>query len=254
MRKLVIVVIGLCLMSGSVWAVTQGGYPLDTAPIDLHNKASLQRGAKLFVNYCMGCHSAKYQRYNRLARDFGLTEEQVSENLILNVDTKVGDTMDIAMRTDESKEWFGAAPPDLTLIARSKGVDYLYTYLRTFYRDDSRPLGVNNAVFPAVGMPHVLWQLQGWQEPVYEAAHGADHGEAGGGEEEVITGLKIVEPGTMTPPEFDAAMADLVNFLAYISEPIQLERKRLGWWVLGFLVLCLAVFYPLKKEYWKDVH
>lgn len=258
MRKL-LVIIGLCMMSSSVWAVTEGGYPLDTAPIDLHNKASLQRGAKLFVNYCMGCHSAQYQRYNRLARDFGLTEEQVSENLILNADTKVGNTMKIAMPKDQSKDWFGAAPPDLTLIARSKGVDYLYTYLRTFYLDDSRPLGVNNAVFPAVGMPHVLWELQGWQEPVYAAAHGADHddaegGEAGGGEEEVITGLKIVEPGAMTPPEFDAAMADLVNFLAYIAEPVQLERKRLGWWVLGFLVLCLAVFYPLKKEYWKDVH
>lgn len=235
------------LVPGLVMAVT-AGYHLDEAPIDLENDASLQRGAKLFVNYCMGCHSADYQRYNRLAQDIGLTDEQVEKNLIFT-GVKVGDTMKNAMPKKQAKEWFGAPPPDLSLIARSRGVDWLYTYLRTFYLDEERPWGVNNAVFPAVGMPHVLWELQGWQVPVYET-----HENAQGEEEKVITGFEIAVPGAMTPPEFDAAMGDLVNFLAYIGEPIQLERQRIGWWVLLYLVIAFAVFYPLKKEYWKDIH
>ncbi len=247
MRK-VIIAFALLVLPSLALAVTEG-YPLDKAPIDLSNKASLQRGAKLFVNYCMGCHSAQYQRYNRLARDLNLTDEQVTDNLIFTNDTKVGDTMKIAMPGDDAKKWFGAAPPDLSVIARSRGVDYLYTYLRTFYLDESRPWGVNNAVFPSVGMPHVLWELQGWQKPVYGTVH-----DASGEEKEVVTGVQLAEPGVMTQPEFDAAMADLVNFLAYVGEPAQLERKRIGWWVLGFLALAFAVFYPLKKEYWKDVH
>ncbi|MCP5419238.1 MAG: cytochrome c1 [Gammaproteobacteria bacterium] len=224
-----------------------GGYHLDHAPIDVTDKNSLQRGAKLFVNYCMGCHSAQFERYNRLARDLGLPEKLVQENLILTAGTKIGDTMKIAMPTNQAKEWFGAAPPDLSVIARARGTDYLYTYLRTFYLDDSRPWGVNNAAFPSVGMPHVLWQLQGWQKPIYETdPHDANR--------QVITGFELVQPGSMTVPEFDRAAADLVNFLSYVAEPIQLERKRVGIWVLLYLVLCFAVFYPLKKEYWKDVH
>jgi len=224
-----------------------GGYHLDHAPIDVTDKNSLQRGAKLFVNYCMGCHSAQFERYNRLARDLGLPEKLVQENLILTAGTKIGDTMKIALPTNQAKEWFGAAPPDLSVIARARGTDYLYTYLRTFYLDDSRPWGVNNAAFPSVGMPHVLWQLQGWQKPIYETdPHDANR--------QVITGFELVQPGSMTVPEFDRAAADLVNFLSYVAEPIQLERKRVGIWVLLYLVLCFAVFYPLKKEYWKDVH
>jgi len=254
MKKLFIGLLGL-LVPGLVLAVGGGHYPLDPAPIDLHNKASLQRGAQIFVNYCMGCHSAEYQRYNRLAEDLGLTDAQVEENLIFT-GAKVGDTMKIAMPEEDAERWFGVAPPDLTLIARSRGADYLYTYLRTFYLDESRPYGVNNAVFPAVGMPHVLWQLQGWQKPIYATDEHDEHSGHGGagGQERIIEGFEIVRPGSMTPPEFDAAMGDLVNFLAYVAEPIQLERQRLGWWVLAFLALMLAVFYPLKKEYWKDVH
>ena len=247
MKKL-IVTIAFMALPGLVLAAGGGGYHLDRAPIDLSNQASLQRGAALFVNYCMGCHSAEYQRYNRMARDIGLTDEQVKENLIFT-GAKVGDTMQNAMPKENAKRWFGAAPPDLTVIARARGVDYLYTYLRTFYLDESRPYGVNNAAFPAVGMPHVLWQLQGWQKPVYETVK-----DASGEDKQVIEGFEIVTPGSMSPSQFDSAMADLVNFMAYIAEPIQLERKRLGWWVLGFLVICFAVFYPLKKEYWKDVH
>lgn len=226
------------------WAAT-GGYPLDHAPINLENQASLQRGAKLFANYCQSCHSAGLQRYSRFAEDAGLTNELVEANLIFTPDTSALDHMISAIPKDEAANWFGVAPPDLTLIARAKGVDYLYTYLRTFYLDESRPWGVNNAAFPLVGMPHVLWQLQGWQKPIYENED-PEHGQ--------IVGFEIVEPGQMTPEEFDSAMADLVNFLAYIGEPVKLERQRLGYWVLLYLLLALVVFYLLKKEYWKDVH
>ncbi len=231
-----------------VYAAGGGGFPLEHARIDLDNKASLQRGAKLFVNYCMGCHSAEYQRYNRMARDLELTDEQVRDNLIFT-GAKVGDTMEIAMEKDDAKRWFGAAPPDLSVIARSRGVDYLFTYLLTFYLDEDRPLGVNNAVFPAVGMPHVLWELQGWQKPVYHNVT-----DASGEPKEVIAKFEVVEPGSMTPPDFRAAMNDLVNFLAYIAEPARLQRESLGFWVLFYLVIAFVVFYLLKKEYWKDVH
>ncbi len=244
----------LSLLLPSLATAEELGYPLDKAPVDLTDQASLQRGAKYFVNYCMGCHSLQYQRYNRMARDVGLTDEQVRKNLIFNADAKVGDTMKIGMPQKEAKKWFGAAPPDLSVIARSRGSNYLYTYLRTFYLDPKRPWGVNNAAFPAVGMPHVLWELQGWQEPVYKAAGEGEGGEHQGGGKEEINGFKVVKAGSMTPPEFDAAMADLVNFLTYVSEPMKLERQRIGLWVLAFLVLAFAVFYPLKKEYWKDVH
>jgi ubiquinol-cytochrome c reductase cytochrome c1 subunit len=247
MKKLILFCVLLALPAlGS--AAGGGGYPLAHARVDLNNKASLQRGAKLFVNHCMGCHSAHFQRYNRLARDLNLTDELVLDNLVFT-GAKVGDTMENAMPEDDAKRWFGAAPPDLTLIGRSRSPDYLYTYLTTFYLDEKRPLGVNNAVFPAVGMPHVLWELQGWQKPVLDTIE-----DAGGEPKEVITGFEIVQPGSMTPPEFNAAMNDLVNFLVYIAEPMQLERQRVGFWVLFYLVIAFVVFYLLKKEYWKDVH
>jgi ubiquinol-cytochrome c reductase cytochrome c1 subunit len=224
------------------------GYPLLTAPIDPHNKASLQRGAQLFVNYCMGCHSLEHQRYNRMARDIGLTDEQVQDNLIFT-GAKVGDTMQNAMPKAEARGWFGVAPPDLSLIARSKGVNYLYTYMLTFYEDPSRPFGANNAAFPNAGMPHVLWNLQGMQRAIVET-----HTDAEGHEKAVITGFQLAQPGSMSPPQYREAMADLVNFLAYVGEPIHLERQRIGVWVILFLGLALVVFYLLKKEYWKDVH
>jgi ubiquinol-cytochrome c reductase cytochrome c1 subunit len=249
----VLIITLLCLLP-SLTLASEVGYPLDKAPVDMANQASLQRGAKYFVNYCQGCHSLQYERYNRMGRDLGLSDDEVKKNLMFNPDAKVGETMKIGMPQKDAKKWFGAAPPDLSVIARSRGSDYVYTYLRTFYLDPKRPWGVNNAAFPAVGMPHVLWELQGWQEPVYKAAgEGEGAGHEGGGKEE-ISGFKVVKAGSMTPPEFDAAMADLVNFLTYVSEPMKLERQRIGVWVLAFLVLAFAVFYPLKKEYWKDVH
>lgn len=234
-------------------------YPLDPAPVNLENKASIQRGAKLFVNYCQGCHSAHFQRYNRLARDVGLSDDAVKQHLIFDPEVKVGDTIQRAMSTVYGKESFGAAPPDLSLIARSRGADYIYTYLRTFYVDESRPLGVNNAVFPLVGMPHVMWELQGQQKPVYASAdggHSDSHSGSGGaaGGDDHIVGFEIVEPGSMSPGQFDKAMGDLTNFLVYIAEPIQLERQRLGFWVLLFLAVAFGVFTMLKREYWRDIH
>ena len=238
-----------------------GGFALYPAPIDLHDQASLQRGAKLFVNYCMGCHSLEYQRYNRLARDIGLTDEQVQQNLIFTgsvVQTpqsvtfnpsKVGETMRNAMPKVAAKGWFGVTPPDLSLIARSRGVDYLYTYLLTFYQDPTRPFGVNNAAFPNAGMPNMLRDLQGLQKPVYTV-----HQDHDGKEVKTLSGFELVQPGSLSPAEFRTVAADLVNFLAYVGEPIQLKRQRVGLWVLLFLIVfALPAFYLLKKEYWKDI-
>ncbi|HCK82439.1 MAG TPA: cytochrome c1 [Candidatus Competibacter sp.] len=248
MKKTIVAFVLLVLPALSL--ASEEGYPLQRAPLDLHNKASLQKGAKLFVNYCMGCHSLEHQRYNRLARDIGLTDEQVKQNLIFT-GAKVGELMKNAMPKADAKQWFGVPPPDLTLIARSRGVDYLFTYLQTFYLDPTRPFGVNNAVFPNAGMPHVLWELQGWQKPVYEVhkAKGKDSPET-----KVLKGFELVQPGSMSPPEFREAMADLVGFLSYAGEPGQLDRQRIGIWVVLFLALASVIFYLLKKEYWKDVH
>ncbi len=213
---------------------------LDKAPDRSHDYAALQNGAKLFINYCLNCHSASYFRYNRLT-DIGLTEAQIKDNLLFTAD-KVGETMTIAMRRAEAKQWFGAAPPDLTVIARARasefgtGGDWLYTYLRGFYRDDARPTGWNNTVFPNVGMPHVLWELQG------EQVMGADHK------------LSLAKPGLAKPEEFDVLVGDLVGFLTHMGEPMANFRKQLGVIVLIFLAVLFVFSYALKREYWKDIH
>jgi ubiquinol-cytochrome c reductase cytochrome c1 subunit len=241
MKKLII-----ALLLGAAPLLAQaagGGVHLDAADIDMNDKASLQRGARLFVNYCMGCHSAKFQRYNRMAKDLGLSEEQVKENLMFTTD-KIGDTMEIAMKPQDAEKWFGVAPPDLSVIARARGTDWLYTYLRSFYIDESRPFGVNNIVFPDVGMPNVLWQLQGTQKALFADLDG----------HKIFEGFELVEPGTMSPAEFDRSMRDLTAFLSYISEPIQMERRAMGKWVLLFIAVFFVLAYLLKKEYWKDVH
>ena len=220
-----------------------GGAHLDDADIDVSDQESLQRGARIFVNYCLSCHSAQYQRYNRTARDLGLTEDEVKENLMFTTD-KIGDTMTIAMKPVDAAAWFGVAPPDLSVIARARGVDWLYTYLRSFYIDEARPFGVNNIVFPDVGMPHVLWELQGMQKAVFAEEDG----------QKVFNKFEQVTPGTMSAAGFDGAMLDLTAFLSYIGEPIQTERKRIGMWVLSFIAVFFVLAYLLKKEYWKDVH
>ena len=243
MRNVVIAfVLGL---SFACAAAAQEEAALDPANNNIANTASLQRGAKYFVNYCMGCHSAKYVRYNRLAADLQLTEQQLTDNLMFTGEQPF-DTMAIAMRPEDAERWFNVAPPDLSLIARSRGTDYLYTFLRSFYADESSPTGVDNVVLPGTAMPHVLWELQGVQHAVevYDPEHpdAAPHLE-----------LELATPGSQTPEEFDDVVRDIVNFLDYIGEPMQLERQRLGIWVIAFLLVLLLISFMLKKEIWKDV-
>lgn len=221
---------------------------LDKAPNVQGDNAALQNGAKLFVNYCLNCHGASFLRYNRLT-DLGLTEQQVKENLMFTSD-KIGEPMRVAIRSDEARKWFGATPPDLTLIARARGsadgsgADWLYTYLRSFYRDANRPTGWNNVVFENVGMPHVLFELQGQQVlHVEKDKNGHDH-----------KSLKLEVPGKVSAAEYDKQVADLVGFLVWAGEPTAGLRKNMGVGVLIFLAALFVVAYALKKEYWKDIH
>ncbi len=231
-----------------------GGVPLDDARVDLDDQASLQRGAQTFANYCMGCHSAKFARYNRVARDLGIDEKDMQANLIF-AETKIGSLMEIAMRPEDSKKWFGATPPDLTLVARVRGADWLYTYLRGFYADESRPYGVNNVVFKDVGMPHVLAGLQGKQvkgtAPVvvgFDPLTGRELTE----EKEGV--LYIEEAGSLDAKAYDTVARDLTGFLVYMAEPMAKDRQSIGFWVLLFLVILFVPVYYLNREYWRDIH
>lgn len=246
-----------------------GGAHLDTANYDLRDKASLQNGAKLFMNYCAGCHSTQYQRYSRVADDLGIDRSAMSENLVFT-GVKVGSLMKTAMPAASGAKWFGATPPDLTLEARLRGPDWVYTYLRSFYVDESRPFGVNNIVFPSVGMPHVLEELQGtaqlleikYKEGELELPEDAriiketpvvdENGTATG--ETLVSYLSLDGNGELSAEEFDEAMLDLVNFLVYSAEPNQLERQEMGFWVIGFLLILLVFAWLLNREYWRDVH
>ena len=225
---------------------------LDKAPDLTNDMAALQRGAKTFVNYCLNCHSAESMRYNRLG-DIGLSDEQIKANLLFS-EGKVGDTMSIAMSSDDAKKWFGAAPPDLSLIARSRaskagtGADYLYTFLRTYYRDHSKLTGWNNMAFPNVGMPHVLWELQGEQKAIYTAENGTEKGE-----KYIFTGFEQTKPGQLSPIEYDRMIADLTNFLVFVSEPVRSDRVRLGVVVMLFLGLFTLFAWRLNAAYWKDI-
>ncbi|MFT6301470.1 MAG: ubiquinol-cytochrome c reductase cytochrome c1 subunit [Pseudomonadales bacterium] len=223
---------------------------LESPLIDQGNKKSLQRGAQAFVNHCMGCHTAGYQRYSRMAADLGLSEEDVERNLIFTTDkagepTKVGALMTNAMTVDYGKQAFGVSPPNLALTARSRGVDWIYTYMKSYYLDPSKTTtGVNNLVYPGTAMPHVLGDLQGWAVPVFgEESHGVLP----------ITSLEIETPGFLSEDEYDKLIADITNFMAYMSDPIKETRHRIGIWVMLFLFGLLGLTYALKKEYWKDV-
>jgi ubiquinol-cytochrome c reductase cytochrome c1 subunit len=242
MKRVAIVLVSAMLAAAG--ASAQHAVSLDAADNNVANTASLQRGARYFVNYCLGCHSAQYVRYNRLAEDLQLTENQLIENLMFTGQRPL-DTMSIAMDPDDANRWFGTAPPDLSLIARSRGTDYLYTFLRSFYADESSPTGVDNLVLPGTAMPHVLWQLQGIQHAVEEQdpEHPGD----------VHVALELATPGSMSEDDFDDAVRDIVNFLDYIGEPMQLERQSLGIRVIAFLLVLLLISYWLKKEIWKDV-
>lgn len=251
MRSLLSVILlgfsGLLMAAG-------GGVHLDTAPVDLEDTESLKRGAETFANNCLSCHSADYMRYNRIGTDLGWTDIEVTEKLISTrgadgEKTKAGELMKVAMTEDYAKQAFGTKIPGLTVIARARGADWLYTYLRTFYLDDSRPTGMNNRVFADVGMPHVLWEQQGLQEAVFTTEMGED-----GNEKHIFQKMEMVQAGSMTIEEYDTYVGDLVNFMVYMGEPMQLERKSLGIKVLVFLFIFAIIAYLLKKEYWKDVH
>lgn len=235
----------LGLLSCATQAATESSVPMDPANNDVSNTASLQRGARYFVNYCQGCHSAQYVRYNRLAEDLGLSEDQLVENLMF-VGEQPHDTMTNSMPAEDSARWFGQAPPDLSLIARSRGTDYLYNFLRTFYVEEGTPTGVNNMILANTSMPHVLWELQGIQRAVFE--------EHEGGLEPEFVDFEVVTPGTLSAEEYDQLVRDIVNFLDYIGEPMQLQRRSLGIKVIAFLLVFLLFAYLLKREIWSDVH
>ena len=240
MRNAVIaLVLGLGLAGG---VSAQHEAELEEANNNVGNASSLQRGAKYFVNYCLGCHSAQYVRYNRLAEDLQLSEQQLTDNLMFTGE-QVFDTMANAMRSDDAARWFAVAPPDLSLIARSRGTDYIYTFLRSFYSAPDRPTGVNNIVLPGTAMPHVLWKLQGVQHAVFEEHEGVQEFED----------FELVRPGELSKSDYDSVVRDIVNFLDYIAEPIKRERQQLGTRVIGFLLVFLLIAYMLKKEIWKDV-
>lgn len=217
--------------------------------VNMGDKTSLQRGAKLFSNYCMGCHQAQYHRWMHVSDDLGIPEDVVEENLIWTTDSagkkdRVGTLMTNAMSNEYGAQVFGKAPPDLTLRARSQGADYVYNFLQSFYLDSDSPTGVNNAVLKGTAMPHVLWPLQGFQKPVYEGEDSDKH----------IVGFELVEQGNMSPEEYDRTVNDIVNFMVYLGEPARLDRTEIGSWVLFFLVIFTGAAYLLKREYWKDVH
>ncbi len=244
------VVVAMGLVTGV--SANTGGIAWDKAPNHTNDLASLQNGAKLFVNYCLNCHSAAFMRYNRL-KDIGLTEQQIKDNLLFTTD-KVGETMKASLDPKQAKEWFGGNPPDLTVIARSRsaggqgtGGDYLYTYLRTYYPDSSKATGWNNLAFPNVAMPHALWELQGNRQPIYETS--VEHGH----EVKVFKGWEQLTPGTMTPLQYDQAVGDLVSYLQWMGEPAQNTRVRVGVWVLMFLGVFTVIAWRLNAAFWKDV-
>ena len=229
-------------------ALASSGAHLDSANVNLRDQASLQRGAKLFADYCFGCHSLKYARYGRVGTDLGMSPDDVKRDLMV-AGGKIGDLMTSAMSPADGEKFFGTVVPDLTLVARLRGEDWVYSYLRSFYLDGARPLGVNNTVFPDVGMPHVLADLQGVQKAVFK-----DEKDKDGNTHKVFQKFEQVSPGKMSPGEFDSAVRDLTAYLAYMAEPVKLERQSLGIKVLLFLAAFFVLAYLLKKEYWKDVH
>ncbi|AGH81875.1 ubiquinol--cytochrome c reductase, cytochrome c1 [Psychromonas sp. CNPT3] len=244
MKKIMIALVAL--LPSLVFA--SAGVHLDKANYDLSDKSSLQRGAKLFMNYCFACHSTGYQRYQRVAKDLDIPDALMKKHLIFN-GSKIGELMVNSMDKEEGAKWFGNAPPDLTLEARLRGPDWIYTYLRSFYKDESRPFGVNNVIFPDVGMPHILESLQGVPTATFEMVTNAD-----GIEHKTVIALESDEQGEMSSDEYDQVVLDLVNYLVYAGEPNKLERQNLGIWVVAFLLILFFVSYLLKKEYWRDIH
>jgi ubiquinol-cytochrome c reductase cytochrome c1 subunit len=244
-----LIAVGLFGLTANAALAQHAEAVLEPANVNVANTPSVQRGAKYFVNYCMGCHSAKYVRYNRLAEDLQISEDALVRNLMFTGE-RPHDTMAIAMRPADAQRWFGITPPDLSLIARSRGTDYIYTFLRSFYEDPTSPTGADNLVLPGTAMPHVLWELQGIQR--LTTGEAAGEGDAAHGES--ARPLELAVPGQLSPREFDQVVRDIVNFLAYIAEPMKLERQALGIRVIAFLLVFLLIAWMLKREIWKDVH
>ncbi|MGZ8224277.1 MAG: cytochrome c1 [Methylobacter sp.] len=240
MKKLITLFL---LLSLSFGLYASEGIELQKADIDLTDNESLQRGAKHFVTYCLGCHSIKHIRYLRIALDIGLDENKVLKD-IAPEGASIYDQMHSAMNAHDAEKWFGIQPPDLSLVARSRSADWIYSYLKGFYSDKTTQFGINNTVFEDVGMPNPFWQLQGEQQPLYKTVDG----------QQVIDKLIIKQPGLLSGKEFDLLVNDLVNFLVYVGEPVKLERVRMGKYVLFYILMFLGLAYMLKKEYWKDVH
>lgn len=237
----------LALLVLPLAAAAEEGGSFPAAGNDIRNHVSLQRGARNFMNYCSGCHSAKYVRYNRIAKDLGIPEAELKSNLMWTSE-KSFETIKIAMRPEDATKWFGTTPPDLSLMARARGSDYIYAFLRSFYADPSKPTGVNNTVLAGTAMPHVLADLQGVQQAVFRTEPGED-----GVPRTALEKFELAQPGTLSAEKYDEFVRDTVNFLQYIGEPIEAQRRDLGVWVTLFLLVFTAFAYLLYKEYWKDV-
>lgn len=250
------ILLTLVMALSPVWALGAGGgacgtVPCQEADVDLNNLASIQRGAKYYVNYCMGCHALEFMSYGRLAKDLQLSKDEVFENLYFVTEDgkkKLANYMTTSMSAEQGEEFFGVIPPDLSLVSRSRGDDWVYTYLKSFYVDETKRFGVNNLVFKDVGMPHVLWTLDGLKVPQFEQV------DSDGEEHQELVGFEEVTEASMTDAEYDQMVRDLVTFLAYAGEPGKLEHRRLGVWVMIFLFIFAAIAYLLKKEFWKDIH
>lgn len=247
--KSIIISLILLISPLGLYAAGGGGHAaMKKANVDLSSKTALQRGAKVFVNYCVSCHSASFMRYNRIAEDLGLSEEAVETNLMFTTE-KIGDTMNIAMDPADSEAWFGVTPPDLSVIARSRGADWLFNFLQGYYLDDSKSTGVNNLIFTDTAMPHVLADLQGLNRAMFNVEVDEQ-----GNEHKVFAGFENVIPGAQTSEQYEQTVRDLVTFLVYLGEPAKLVRYKLGFWVLAFLFVLWGATYLLKREYWNDVH
>lgn len=261
LKRAAVLVAGLLL---SAHALASEGGDLMQAGTDLEDEASLQRGAQLYMNYCGGCHSLKYMRYSRMAEDLGLSEEQVMKNLNFT-GAKFGEHMISPMPAASGEKWFGKAPPDLSVISRVRGSDWIYTYLKSFYLDETRPMGWNNRLFANASMPNPLWEMQGLQRPVYtkkvqvgtddkgKPVMGCPHGSTDA-DESCIKELVVAQPGTQNKTEFDRTARDIAAFLEYVGEPVALKRQQVGVWVVLFLAFFTLMAWLLKREYWRDVH
>ncbi|MGR8949897.1 MAG: cytochrome c1 [Gammaproteobacteria bacterium] len=244
----IILILAVLALPAAVHAASGGHTKLKDANVDLSSKTSLQRGAKVFVNYCVSCHSASFMRYNRIAKDLGLSEEAVEDNLMFTTN-KIGDTMNVAMDPADSEAWFGVTPPDLSVIARSRGADWLFNFLQSYYVDDSKPTGVNNLIFTDTAMPHVLADLQGLQRATFNVEM-----DENGNEHRVFAGFELISAGQQSPEQYEQTVRDLTAFLVYLGEPAKLVRYKIGFWVLVFLSILWFATYLMKREYWKDVH